>query len=203
MIIKLLSLFIPLFILMDYIGTIPIFISLTAEKTQKERIRIAILASVIAGLIISVFAILGKPLMHYFGISIEAVKVGGGLLLLYIAFEMILKGQLMYGKDDKGEEKSIIVSPLAIPALSGPGTMTFAIVSNLELAGFEKLYLYVSILLAVICGALLLSASSYVYKLLGKEFTRGLEKITAVVVSFIALEMIMSGIKAYFFTNGT
>ena len=184
---------------MDFIGTIPIFITLTAGKTQKERIRIAILSSVIAGLIISVFAVLGRPLMHYFGISIEAVKVGGGLLLLYIAFEMILSGQLMYGKDDKEEEKSIIVSPLAIPALSGPGTMTFAIISYLELAGLEKIYLFVSIALAVVCGALLLSVSLYIYKLLGKEFTRGLEKITAVVVSFIACEMIMSGIKAYFF----
>ena len=61
--------------------------------------------------------------------------------------------------------------------------------------------LVAALILAVIAGAALLLASSVINRLLGYEFTRGLEKITAVIVSFIALEMIMSGIKTYFFAG--
>jgi len=198
---KFISLFIPMFILMDFIGTIPVFISLTQDKEPRERTKIAILASVVAGVIVSVFALSGKQLLGYFDISIEAVKVGGGLLLLYIAFEMILSGQSLYDKsEDDSEERSIIVSPLAIPMLAGPGSMTFAMIAFLESPGVGRVYLFAAIILSVICGAMLLSVSSFIPKILGNEFTRGLEKITAIVVSFIALEMIMSGIQGYFFT---
>jgi len=196
---KFLSLFIPLFILMDFIGTIPVFIALTKKFNRGERVRIAFSSSVIAGVIVLFFSVLGRELMDYFYISIEAVKVGGGLLLLYIAFQMILSGQLNYDDHLPDRGRSIIVSPLAIPMLAGPGSMTFGTISFLKLQGMEKLYLIAAVLSAVVAGALLLSASTFIDRLLGQEFTKGMEKIMAIIVSFISLEMIMSGIKGYFF----
>lgn len=191
------SFVIPLFILMDFIGTIPVFLSLTNHVSSKERFRIAILASLTAGGIVLAFALIGQVILQYFSLSIEAIRVGGGLLLLYIAFEMILSGQSMYAQT--GERDHIIVSPLAIPMLAGPGSMTFAMISWLELPGMEKAYLIGAIAIVSILGAIILSLSTLIHKLLGTALTRGLEKITAVIVSFIALEMIMSGIKQYFF----
>lgn len=196
---KFLSLFIPIFILMDFIGTIPVFISLTKKFGRRDRIRIAFSSSIIAGSIVLVFSILGQEIMNYFYISIEAVKVGGGLLLLYIAFQMILSGQLNYEEHAHESRRSIIVSPLAIPMLAGPGSMTFGMISYLKLHGAEKFYLIAAVISAVIAGALLLSVSSLIDRILGQEFTKGLEKIMAIVVSFISLEMIMSGVKGYFF----
>ncbi|HNX24114.1 MAG TPA: MarC family protein [Spirochaetota bacterium] len=196
---KFLSLFIPMFILMDFIGTIPLFISLTKKFSQRERVRIAFSSSAIAGIIVLVFSILGRQIMNYFNISIEAVKVGGGLLLLYIAFQMILSTHSGDEKNGHTKLRNIIVSPLAIPMLAGPGSMTFGMISYLGLYQWDKLYLMSSILSAVVIGALLLSASSYIERFLGTEFTKGMEKIMAVLVSFISLEMMMSGIKAYFF----
>lgn len=194
-----LSLFIPVFILMDFIGTIPVFIALTKKLTRKDRIRTAFSSSVIAGIIVLTFSILGQEIMNYFYISIEAVKVGGGLLLLYIAFQMILSGQLNYENHIPENRKSIIVSPLAIPMLAGPGSMTFGMISFLKLQGMDKVYLIAAVVSAVIAGALLLSVSTLIDRLLGPEFTKGLEKIMAIIVSFISLEMIMSGVKGYFF----
>jgi len=196
---KFLSLFIPMFILMDFIGTIPLFISLTKKFSQKERVKIAFSSSAIAGAIVLVFSILGRQIMNYFNISIEAVKAGGGLLLLYIAFQMILSSHSTNGKNDPAGLRNIMVSPLAIPMLAGPGSMTFGMISYLDLKEWDKLYLITSIVSAVIIGSLLLSASAYIERLLGTEFAKGMEKIMAVLVSFIALEMMMSGIKAYFF----
>jgi len=195
---KFLSIFIPMFILMDFIGTIPVFIAVTKKSGQSERIRIAFLSSFIAGVIVLFFSVLGRQIMNYFYISIEAVKVGGGLLLLYIAFHMILSGQLNFENHTPEQKRGVIISPLAIPMLAGPGSMTFGMISFLKLEGFAKIYLIVSVTVAVILGALLLSISSYIDRLLGQEFTRGLEKIMAIVVSFISLEMIMSGVKGYY-----
>ena len=196
-----LSLFVPLFVLMDFIGTMPVFISLTRAMTTRVRRRTAVEASAVAGLIVFGFAVIGHSLLDYFSLSIEAVRVGGGLLLLYIAFGMILSSPYDPGKNPEGGSAGIVVSPLAIPLLAGPGSMTFAMIAWLDLPGWEKLYLVAALVLAVIAGAALLLASSVINRLLGYEFTRGLEKITAVIVSFIALEMIMSGIKAYFFAG--
>ncbi len=196
---KFLSLFIPMFILMDFIGTIPLFISLTNKFSTKERVKIAFTSSAIAGAIVLIFSILGRQIMNYFYISIEAVKAGGGILLLYIAFQMILTNHSGDEKNEPLNPGSIVVSPLAIPMLAGPGCMTFGMISYLGLHGWDRLYLILSVFIAVIIGSLLLSASSYIEKLLGSEFSKGLEKIMAVLVSFIALEMMMSGIKSYFF----
>ena len=195
---KFLSIFIPMFILMDFIGTIPVFIAVTKRYTQGERLRIAFLASAIAGGIVLFFSVLGQEIMDYFYISIEAVKVGGGLLLLYIAFNMILSGQLNFEDHTPEQRRGVIISPLAIPMLAGPGSMTFGMISFLKFEGFAKIYLISAVTAAVILGALLLSISSYIDRILGPEFTRGLEKIMAIVVSFLSLEMIMSGVKGYF-----
>jgi len=199
---KIISLAIPLFILMDFIGTIPVFLALTQAWQQRERIRIAIAASLLAGAIVLVFAVSGRQILNYFALSVEAARVGGGLLLLYIAFEMILSGKMVYMGTANLSARNLIVSPLAIPMLAGPGSMTFAMIAFLGLEGIEKAYLFVAIVLAVLFGAGLLSLSSLVHKFLGPEFARGLEKITAVVISFVALEMIMSGIKTFFFSGG-
>lgn len=196
---KFLSLFIPMFILMDFIGTLPLFISLTKKFSQREKVRIAFSSSAIAGVIVLVFSILGRQIMNYFNISIEAVKAGGGLLLLYIAFQMILTNHGTDEKSDPLKLKNITVSPLAIPMLAGPGSMTFGMISYLGLYQWDILYLFASIISAVIIGSILLSASSFIERILGTEFVRGMEKIMAILVSFIALEMMMSGIKAYFF----
>ena len=196
-----LSLFVPLFVLMDFIGTMPVFISLTRAMPVRVRRRTAVEAFAVAGIIVFGFAVIGHSLLEYFSLSIEAVRVGGGLLLLYIAFGMILSSPYDPGKNPEGGSAGIVVSPLAIPLLAGPGSMTFAMIAWIDLPGWEKLYLVAALVLAVIAGAALLLASSVINRLLGYEFTRGLEKITAVIVSFIALEMIMSGIKAYFFAG--
>jgi multiple antibiotic resistance protein len=195
--IQLLSFIIPLYILMDFIGTMPVFISLTQSVKQKERIKIAILCSLIAGSIVFVFALIGRGILSYFDLSLDAVRVGGGLLLLYIAFEMILAGQSMY-KNPK-DVKNIVVSPLAIPMLAGPGSMSFAMITFLNATGLTKIWVLSAIFITSLFGAITLTLSSYIQEILGKNFVRGLEKVTAVIISFIALEMIMSGIQGYFF----
>ncbi len=193
---KLITLTFSLFFIIDSIGAIPVFLFFTKKLIQKEIIKTALLSSFIAGIILLFFAILGRTILSYFEVSIAALKVGGGLLLLYMVFEMIFAGQLFYQKADI---KSLVVSPLAIPMLAGPGSMSFAMISFMSLEGFEKFYLILAIFLASLLSGIVLSMSSLLHKILGEESIRAMEKVTAIIISFIALEMIMSGIKVYFF----
>jgi multiple antibiotic resistance protein len=188
---------ITIFFLMDFIGTIPVFISLTASKSHKEKMRIAILSSIVAGLLVLLFALLGQSILHRFDLSLEALRVGGGLLLMYIAFEMIFAGQTIYEKST--DTTNIIVSPLAIPMLAGPGSMSFAMILYVGANSIDKILILLAIVLATIVGALVLTFSVYLSKLLGREPIRGIEKVTAILMAVIASQMIMSGIKGYFF----
>ena len=170
---------ITIFFLMDSIGTIPIFISLTKNVSERRRMRMGLYASLIAGVIVLVFALFGQAILDQFGLSIAALRLGGGLLLLYISFEMILAGQSMHHTDTP-DTRSIVVSPLAIPMLAGPGSMSFAMISYVNADGAGRIGVILAIIAASIVGAILLAFAGAITKLLGKEVLRGLERITAI-----------------------
>ena len=187
---------VTIFFLMDSIGTIPIFMGLTKDVSARRRVRMALAASVIAGITVLVFALFGRAILDQFGVSIAALRIGGGLLLLYISFEMILAGQTMH----KGtpETRSIVVSPLAIPMLAGPGSMSYAMVAYVNARGADRLAVILAIVAASVLGAVLLALAGVLTKLLGKEVLRGVERITAILLAIIAAQMIMVGVKAFF-----
>lgn len=192
----LLSNAITIFFLMDFIGAIPVFILLTKDMGNRTRNRTAILSSLIAGLIVALFAISGQKLLNHFGLSIDALKVGGGVIMFYIAFEMIFAGQLVYTKST--ENRSIIVSPLATPMLAGPGCLSFAMISFISTSGMDKAYILISIILAALAGMIVFLFANAIGKVLGKEAVRGIEKIVALLLAGFAAEMVMGGIKGYF-----
>lgn len=191
-----LSIAVPLFFLMDYIGTIPVFLTLTKQYSQKEKLHAAVWSSLLACAIVLGFAILGQYIMEYFGLSIAALKVGGGIMLLYIALEMIFSGQLGY---EHADARNIIVSPLAIPMLAGPGCMSYAMVTFITLPDEQKWLIVPAMAGIYVVGTVLLIGSAFLNRMLGKEFVRGLEKVTAVFLAIIAAEMVMQGIKLFFF----
>ncbi|MDX2003766.1 MAG: MarC family protein [Meiothermus sp.] len=118
--------FLTLFVLIDPIGLIPLFLALVGSRSYAEQKRIALRSTVVAGVIIVGFALLGGALLRYLGISLEALKVAGGLLLFKIALDMI-NAQLERETDEEQAEnrsrQDISIFPLAIPLIAGPGTL--------------------------------------------------------------------------------
>ncbi len=118
--------FLTLFVLIDPIGLIPLFLALVGTRSYQEQKRIALKATTVAGLIVLLFALLGGVILRYLGISLEALKVAGGLLLFRIALDMI-NAQLERETDEEQAESQvradISVFPLAIPLIAGPGTL--------------------------------------------------------------------------------
>lgn len=187
---------VTIFFLMDSIGTIPVFMGLTKDTSSRRRVRMALVASIIAGATVLTFALFGRAILNQFGVSIAALRIGGGLLLLYISFEMILAGQTMH--KDAPDTRSIVISPLAIPMLAGPGSMSYAMVAYVNARGADRLAVVLAIVVAAIVGAILLALAGILTRLLGREVLRGLERITAILLAIIAAQMIMVGVRAFF-----
>ncbi|WP_299430682.1 MarC family protein [uncultured Meiothermus sp.] len=118
--------FLTLFVLIDPIGLIPLFLALVGTRSYEEQKRIALRSTLVAGVLVLAFALLGGIILHYLDISLEALKVAGGLLLFKIALDMI-NAQLERETDEEHAESQaradISVFPLAIPLIAGPGTL--------------------------------------------------------------------------------
>lgn len=125
--------FLTLFVLIDPIGLIPLFLAIVGARPYAEQKRIALKSTLIAGLLIAAFALLGGFLLRYLGISLEALKVAGGLLLFRIALDMI-NAQLERETSEEAVEsrvrQDISIFPLAIPLIAGPGTLAGVLILN-------------------------------------------------------------------------
>jgi multiple antibiotic resistance protein len=116
---------VTLTVIMDPVGNVPLFLGLTAGRTNKKRRRLAGQAVLVSLLVISVFAVLGQQILDYLGIGIPALQGAGGLLLLLVALELLTGKQ-----EDPSEidDVNVALVPLGTPLLAGPGTIVATIV---------------------------------------------------------------------------
>ena len=182
---------VALFIITDSVGNLPFFIGLTDGQTKEER-RKTFNTSILTGAaLLAVFVFAGSLLFSLFGLTIEEVRIAGGILLLLIAVELMLRGKVMMGsKEDVG------VVPLGCPLLIGPGAITTAMVSL-------QLYNYWVVLAAIVaCFALIwlvLHFAENIYNFLGHNGALIVTKIAAILIAAIAVQFVTQGIKALFF----
>ena len=116
---------VTLTVIMDPVGNVPLFLSLTAGRSNRKRRRLAAQAVLVSLGVISVFALLGQQILDYLGITIPALQGAGGLLLTIVALELLTGRQ-----DDPSEidDVSVALVPLGTPLLAGPGTIVATIV---------------------------------------------------------------------------
>lgn len=119
------TVFVTLFVIMDPPGVVPVFLGLTAGRTNVERQRMASVAVTTAFMVITVFAIAGETILRYLGISLPSLQAAGGLLLLVVAL------QLLTGQHDVAPsgnlQSNIAMVPLGTPLLAGPGAIVATI----------------------------------------------------------------------------
>lgn len=138
------------FVIVNPFGNVPLFISLTQKLTPVERKNAIVKSMVIATAILLVFALIGKVLFDALNVTLDSLRIAGGLLLLAIAFDMLM-GRSPASKIDAEEEReSIAVTPMATPLLAGPGAMTTVMIYMNEASQpVAKGALMVAILLAM------------------------------------------------------
>jgi len=183
------------FVIVNPFGNVPLFISLTQKFTQQERKNAIVKSIVIATAILLVFALIGQALFNLLNVTLDSLRIAGGLLLLAIAFDMLV-GKSPASKIDQDEEReSVAVTPMATPLLAGPGAMTQVMIQmNDATSPVLKVSVIVAILLAMAAASLILINSEWVYNIIKKDGARVLTKIMGIVLATMAVEMAATGL---------
>lgn len=191
--------FTSFFTLVNPLGTMPIFLSMTDGLSNEERQAIARKATFVAFIILSAFTISGQYLFQFFGISTNGFRIAGGFVIFKIGYDM-LQAHFTHIKLNEQEQQhyanNISITPLAIPMLCGPGAIANGIVLMEDANGL----LMKATLIAVICLVFLITytilrASTRLVKLLGETGNNVLMRLMGLILMVIAVECFVSGIR--------
>ncbi len=194
-----LTVFTGFFAIMNPIANTPIFLGLTEGKSKLTKKRIAKKASITAFIIAVSFVILGKYIFDFFGITIPAFKVTGGILIFYIGFEMLMsKKSKIHGQEEIDDDDGIAISPLAIPILAGPGTIVTAMNSVTD-ANYLHIGIVVVILAIIIySNYLAFSLSDLIVRRIGGNLITVIGKLMGLILAIMGAGMAIEGIKLAF-----
>ncbi|BBL71820.1 YchE family NAAT transporter [Methylogaea oryzae] len=186
------------------VGAIPTFISLTTNRTPEDRRRTAIVCASAVAMVLLVALLLGEPILRFFGIGIPAFRVAGGILVLLMGISMLRAShdRARHTPEERAEsydKESVAVVPLAIPLLSGPGAISTAIVyAHMEHSLAHYLLVGAVILsVAAIVLAALLSAPKLAL-VMGRTGMNVVTRVMGLILASIAVEFIAKGLSALF-----
>ncbi|MBB3193759.1 MarC family protein [Roseateles terrae] len=191
-----LSALILLLLVLDPLGSLPIFIPIMRGVPKERRIKVALREVSIAFGVLLVFMFLGDSFLRLMHLSERSLEVAGGVILIIIAIRMIFShaGDSAYGADTGREP---LIFPLAVPLLAGPSAM--ATVLLLASRQPDRIMEWIGALFtAMVLSFLALILADRIRKLLGDSVVSALEKLMGLVLTAIAVEMILAGLKRYF-----
>ena len=187
--------FVTLFVIMDPPGATPIFLGLVKDKTPRERVRLAWQAAAVSLFVIASFAIFGQLILDYMHVSIEALQAAGGLLLLYVALQL-LTGASQGGADPKSDNIGMV--PLGTPLLAGPGAIVATMIyvqqadTNSQILGLTLAIIAVHLIIGTV-----LMASTKIVGLIKESGVTLLASIAGLLLAAIAVQMLANAIKAF------
>jgi MarC family membrane protein len=185
-----------LLLVLDPFGSLPIFISVLRGVPRERRTRVAVREVSIAFGVLLAFMFAGRGFLDLMHLSERSLEVAGGVILLIIAIRMIFaSGGEIYATDGQREP---MIFPLAVPLLAGPSAMATVLLLASRQPDLITQWVGALTLAMVVCGVVLLAAER-IRKLLGTPMVSALEKLMGLVLTAIAVEMILAGLKRYFF----
>jgi len=190
-----------LFSLVNPLGAIPVFLAMTPHYTKQERAHTALQTSLYFTLILLAFYLGGTLILKFFGISLNAMQIAGGLVILSSGFSL-LNGKFAEGrtvnkkvKEEALTKEDISFSPLAMPLLSGPGSISYLISLQAQHTAWEPRLLIGGVVIAM--GAVIffiLRSSPYLHKLMGVAGLNALSRIMGFLVMAIGIQNIIAGV---------
>lgn len=179
-----------LFILMDPIGNIPIFISVLKNAKPKRQILIIFREMIIALFAIFVFYFIGDYLLSILNISHGAVMMSGGIILFIISLKLIFPS--INGDKQIVHEKEPFIVPLAIPLVAGPAVLAAVMLYSKQ--GINEFIVISAILIAWAVSTIILVSSSFLKKILGERGIAACEKLMGLLLIMIAIQMFVDGL---------
>lgn len=191
---------------MNPLGTVPVFVGLTKEHTVLERNKIAFWTSLNVLMILFISFFGGELILVFFGITLNSFKIAGGLIIVLSGFSL-LTGEYVKHKGMKKEKvksdikkrTDISLTPLALPMIAGPGTISLLITYNQEYQELNNLFIIIgAILLSTIIIYTVLRSSFLIVKMFGASGINALCRIIGFIVIAIGVEFIITAIKSSF-----
>jgi len=191
--------FTSFFTLINPLGTMTIFMTMTSTLDDAERTRTAKKATIAALITILAFAFSGQLLFKFFGISVNSFRIVGGVIFFIMGLDM-LNARLVHSKMKKSEVKAYVndisITPLAIPMICGPGAITNAIVLMEDATSIShKIILIVALVVVLLLTYIILYSSSRILKVMGETGNNVMMRLMGLIVMVIAVEFFFSGLK--------
>ena len=185
--------------ILNPLGVMPVFMTMSADLSDKQRKQTAIKAVSIAFVILLVFAFGGQLLFKFFGISVNGFRIVGGIIFFIIGYDMLHARFSKLKMEDemvKAYAEDISITPLAIPIIAGPGAITNSIVLMEDSNTFIlKVILILTIAVTLLITLLVLLSAGKIIKLLGETGNKIMIKLMGLIMMVIAVEFFFAGLK--------
>jgi len=197
------TVFMGFFAMLNPVGNLPVFLGMVQEFDDKTQKRVARRAVIAAFIIISVFCIFGHIIFRMFGITLPAFQIAGGIIVFVIGFQMLNARENPIHAQSKEEKEEMVkaadglaISPLGIPLLAGPGTISTA----MNFVGAEKTILNVLLVIAIFWIMCLITYLLFIFgRKATKKINPGLLKVVSrimgLILAVIAIQMLINGIE--------
>lgn len=194
--------------IMNPFSTMPLVIALTRDASPEERAHEIRMAVIYAAAILIAFLVAGNAIIAAFGISLAGIRVAGGLIILALGFRMLFSGENASHPPDetaqaakRTDQPAIAFTPLAMPSLSGPGSIAAVLSYGSQIPPDQQVLGYVviilGILLTLLVAWLILSSSFRIARLLGRNGVLALTKIMGFLLTCIAVQFVASGVHEF------
>ena len=200
--------FVSIFVTLDAVGNVPLFLSITPHNSEAERASMVTRAVLVVLVVLVVFTLCGNLIFRFFGVTIEAFRIVAGLLLLKIAFDMMeaKPARVRHTPEEDAEgaqREDVAIIPLAIPLLSGPGTISNVIALTGQASKSPRvLPAFGLLLLAIGLNALIafiaLRSATAISRLMKETGLRVFTRVMGLILAAIAVQFVLTGIKEAF-----
>ncbi|MGE4326996.1 MAG: MarC family protein [Pseudodonghicola sp.] len=204
----LITAFATLFVIVDPIGLMPLFLAMTQGMTQRQRRAIGLRACIVAAVLLTVFAAFGEAVLGFVGITMPAFRIAGGILLFLTALDMLFERRSKRREDQAGDQTEATdhpdpsVFPLAIPLIAGPGAIASMILLTGERPGLAGLATVVGVMLAVLGVVFtLFLMAGLLERLLGKTGIVVVTRLLGMLLAALSVQFVLDGLRAYGLAN--
>lgn len=192
--------FLTLFVVMDPVGLVPVFVALAGDRPHRTQVLIARKAVLVAGGLLTFFYFFGRELLGHLGISLRALRIAGGVLLFRIATEMVFAHHERETEEERDEALSradISVFPLAIPLIAGPGALASVLVLGAEAKGVPYGFAVVlfTAYLVLFLAYLFLRGATAVRRALGRTGVNVVTRVLGLLLAALAVQYVADGVK--------
>ena len=203
MIVDFLRIFVAIFIIVDPIGLLPLFIALTHNYSKKRIKHTVWLACLTAAFVLIIFAFAGDIILEFFGVTIPAFRIAGGIIIFIIALGMLQAKRTRLKttpeEEEKGlEQEEVGIVPIGIPMLAGPGAITTVIVFTSSSQQYNTYITIAAIMLTLFFAFFILKQAVSIHRILGPTGLNIFTRLMGLILAVISVQFVIDGIKEFF-----